>query len=90
MWEGRVEICQSNTYVTVCDDMWDENEAQVVCRQLGYTGPGLYFSPRFFNLIITTVCQYHYSTAMLVYCTCTYQRHRQCFIFHKVLYCAIL
>ena len=40
LWEGRVEICQSNSYLRVCDDLWDELEASVVCRQLNYTGQG--------------------------------------------------
>lgn len=44
---GRVEVCQGGEYNAICadsDQLWDNTDAMVICRELGLSPYGQYYN----------------------------------------------
>ena len=42
--EGLVQVYHNKTWGWICDQHWDKQDADVVCRELGYTNSTLIYS----------------------------------------------
>lgn len=65
-YSGRVEVCFNNIWGTVCDNGWGVDEAEVVCKQLGFDPEGNLF----------TVCMYVYCMTSKLQDVCNQQLRR--------------
>ena len=61
-YEGRVEVCQSSQWRTICDVGWDDLDATIACRSVEFYGGKLYsiiMCTYYINSILTIVGLLH-------------------------------
>lgn len=63
--EGLVQVCLANRWGRVCDDGWGQEDAAVVCRQLGYSAEGTLL-----RVVCCYMCVWCVATCVCVACRC--------------------
>ena len=53
---GRIELCNGTSFVAVCSDGWDYNDASVVCRELGFSPYGMLSCLFWINCVDCNYC----------------------------------
>ena len=53
--EGQVEICLNGLWGIVCDSIWTDREAKLVCKQLGFPYTGIYIRVIKLSFCISTL-----------------------------------
>ena len=51
--EGEIEVCINGVWGSVCANKWDETDAYVICKQLGYIDTGDSYCAHIFVCIRT-------------------------------------
>ena len=54
--DGRVEICINNAWGTVCNNLFDDEDARVVCTEMGFSEEGTFVVMLLYILTTIGLC----------------------------------